>query len=138
MSQRLETPNADYEYNNGLLIITLVDDSELSVDDIRMQRETAFSFHKGEPHVVLAIAGQRTTASEEARKFASTHIPKGRIAEAVLIRSLSVRILANFYLKFHKPDVPTRMFDRRENAMTWLKGKLEEARKKMKAERVGK
>lgn len=131
MSRILKTPKADFEYHDeGLLVITLAEDCELSLDDIREQREIAFSFHQGKPHVVLAIAGQRTSATEEARKYASMNVPEGRLAEAILIRSLPVRLLGNFYLKFHKPNVPTKMFESRENAMIWLRGKLNATGKK--------
>lgn len=130
MQRRIESPKAIYEYDGkGLLIVTLTDDLELDLEDIKEQRAVALSLHKGQPHVVLAIAGARTSATEAARKYASSNIPQGRVAEAVIIKSLSVRLLGNFYLKFHKPGVPTKMFTDREEAIKWLKWKLEEATK---------
>ncbi len=123
--QKIETPQGIFEYDgNGLLIVTLADDFELNLEDVKKQREIAYSFHKGKPNVVLAVTGLRTTATEKARKYASSNIPEGRIAEALVIKSLSVRLMGNFYLNFHKPAVPTKMFGNKEEALIWLKEKL--------------
>jgi|ERR1035437_3299618 hypothetical protein len=124
--QKIETPQAIFEYDgNGLLIVTLTDDIELDLEDIKKQREIAYTFHKGKPNVVLAIAGQRTTATEDARKYASSNVPEGRVAEAIIIKSLSVRLMGNFYLNFHKPNFPTKIFSNKEEALVWLKEKLD-------------
>lgn len=118
-------PTARFVYNGeGILVVTIKDDIELTEQDIKDHREIARRIVGTEPHCVLAIAGERTQATEEARVYAATHVPEGRVAEAVIIRSLPVRILGNFYLKFHKPNVPTRMFEDYEDAMNWLRAQL--------------
>ena len=45
---------------------------------------------------------------------------KGK-ADAFVIHSLSQKILGNFYLKFHKPSIPTKFFSSKEKAIEWLK-----------------
>ena len=40
---------------------------------------------------------------------------------AVVIRSLGQRLLANFYVKFHKPIVSTKIFESYDYALKWLK-----------------
>ena len=100
------------------------DDLELTLDDILAHRQIAHELTQGRPHVVLAIAGERMQATEEARRYAANTVPEGRVAEAIIIGSLPVRIMGNFYLKFHKPEVPTRMFDKREEALKWLRAQL--------------
>jgi hypothetical protein len=117
------TARMDYD-GKGILVVTINDDVELTLQDIIEHREIAVRLTKSEPHCVLAIAGERTQATSEARQYAAENIPKGRIAEAVVLKSLTVRILGNFYLQFHKPGVPTKMFDDRYEAMTWLKAQL--------------
>jgi hypothetical protein len=39
---------------------------------------------------------------------------------AIVISTLSQRILANFYIKFHKPLVSTKVFDTHIEALAWL------------------
>ena len=41
---------------------------------------------------------------------------------AIVICSFSQRILANFYIKFYKPIVPTKIFENYDYAMKWLLG----------------
>ncbi len=117
------TVRMDYD-GEGILVATINDDIELTLQDILDHREIAARLTRNEPHCVLAIAGERTQATQEAREYAANNVPIGRIAEAVVIKSLTVRILGNFYLQFHKPGVPTKMFDDRYEAMTWLKLQL--------------
>jgi hypothetical protein len=42
-------------------------------------------------------------------------------AEAFMIGSTGLKLIANFYLKINKPERPTRMFTDEEEAVTWLK-----------------
>jgi hypothetical protein len=124
-------PTARFVYNGeGILIVTIKDDLELTEQDIKDHREIARRMVGEQPHCVLAIAGERTQATEEARIYAAAHVPAGRIAEAIIVRSLPVCILGNFYLKFHKPGLLTRMFDDHEEALAWLRAQLQLHRNK--------
>lgn len=42
-------------------------------------------------------------------------------ADAFVIKSMSQRILANFYVKINKPERPTKFFNSKEDAIIWLK-----------------
>jgi hypothetical protein len=42
------------------------------------------------------------------------------IADALVINSLPLKMLADFYLKFDKPVNPTRIFNSAENALVWI------------------
>lgn len=118
-------PTAQFVYNgDGVLVVTIKDDLELTMDDIIDHRTIAKRMTGTGPHCVLAIAGERTTATEEARVYAAKNVPEGRVAEAVIIRSLSVRLLGNFFLRFNKPGVPTRLFEDYDEAMLWLRSRL--------------
>lgn len=123
------TVRMDYD-GNGFLVATIKDDIELTLQDIIEHREIAARLTNGQPHCVLAIAGERTNATTEARQYAASNIPVGRVAEAVVLKSLTVRILGNFYLQFHKPGVPTKMFDDRYEAMRWLELQMKNALEK--------
>lgn len=129
MTDHHATARFDYD-GKGILVVTLFDELELSKEDIIAQREISARLTQGKPHAVMVIAGERTEASPEARQYAATNIPEGRVAEAVVVKSLTVRLLGNFYLQFHKPGVPTKLFDDRYEAMHWLKMQLELASKK--------
>lgn len=126
--QIVRTPKAVISYNNkGLLKIVLTDFDEITVEDVIEQRKVAFELTGGNPHVVLAIAGRRTSATKEAREYSSSHIPEGRLAEAVLIKSLPVRLMGKFFINFNKPTVPTRLFETENEGLEWLNQRLFEA-----------
>lgn len=62
----------------------------------------------------------------EAREyFASAAATKSLKACALLISSPTSRILADFFIKFHKPAIPTRAFNNLESAEKWLKSFVE-------------
>lgn len=115
-------------YNGkGLLKVVLSDDSEITYEDVLEQRRIAAELTDNKPHVVLAIAGRRTSATKEAREYSSQNVPEGRMAEAILIKSLPVRLMGKFFINFHKPNVPTQMFESESEAMIWLNQRLFES-----------
>ena len=115
-------------YNGkGFLKVVLSDDAEISKDDVVEQRKITSDLTGNKPHVVLAITGRRTSATKEAREYSASNIPEGRVAEAILIKSLPVRLMGKFFINFHKPTVPTKMFDSESEAMLWLNQRLFES-----------
>jgi hypothetical protein len=50
------------------------------------------------------------------------------VADAFVIDSLAQRILGNFYLKFNKPQFPTRFFNSKEEALIWLEAFVEQGK----------
>jgi hypothetical protein len=42
-------------------------------------------------------------------------------AEAFIINSIALQLIANFYLKINKPQRPTKMFTHEDEAIKWLK-----------------
>lgn len=113
---------------NGMLLSQLDEDAEMELEDIIDQRRICHEFTQGKPHVILAIAGSRTSATKEAREYSSANVPEGRIAEAIIIHSLSVKLLGSVYLKIHKPRVITKMFTDEKEALKWLTEQLEKHR----------
>jgi hypothetical protein len=71
---------------------------------------------------ILFMVGKSTTITHDAMKYGATEeatiLSK---AEAYVIHSIAQKILANFYLRIHKPPVPTKFFDSRSEAEEWLK-----------------
>jgi hypothetical protein len=58
----------------------------------------------------------------DARATFAEEMKKGFELEkmAILVNSLAYRILANFFIRFDKPPVPTKMFNSRKEAIDWL------------------
>lgn len=127
-TQIVRTQKAVISYNQkGLLKIVLSDYDEITIEDVKEQRKVAAELTANKPHVVLAIAGRRTSATKEAREYSSSHMPEGRMAEAILIKSLPVRLMGKFFINFHKPSVPTKLFENENEALEWLNQRLFES-----------
>ncbi len=124
----IRAKHADMFFDGISLIRAVLDDDvELELEDIIEQRKICEEFSQGRPYVLLAIPGKRTSATKEAREYSSQTDPVGRIAEALVIRSLPVRLMGSVYINFHKPSVRTKMFEHEEEAEKWLKEQLRTA-----------
>jgi len=73
----------------------------------------------GEIYPLLVIYGKYNQFSKETR----TYIAQARVtkADALVINSLPLKILGNFYLKFDRPNRPTHLFTDVESAVAWIK-----------------
>ncbi|MFI5203073.1 MAG: hypothetical protein ACHQF2_01155 [Flavobacteriales bacterium] len=75
----------------------------------------------GQKVLVLGVASEYSDVDTDARNFMSTpEALRYSLAEAFVLKSLSQRILGNFYLKFQRPSVPTRLFSSAVEARVWL------------------
>lgn len=71
---------------------------------------------------VYLTGGAFTNQDNESKKFNGSHeVTKHCSAIAFLSPTMAQKIVANFFIKVMKPDVPTRFFSSEEEALDWLK-----------------
>lgn len=71
---------------------------------------------------LLVIYADDNLFSKENRKYvASKEVSNYVKADALVMKSLALKIIGNFYLKINKPSRPTRTFFDEEAAVKWLK-----------------
>lgn len=71
--------------------------------------------------LVLNIAAPHTSVTKEVRDYLPVSNHHEFIeADAYVIQSLAQNLLANFYLKINKPNVPTQFFQSITLAENWL------------------
>ncbi len=111
--------------NDGIVQVNFGDDVELDLKEAT-DIVNAIGVLAGDKKVlVLNIAGKNTSATSGAREHsASVEGSQFTIADAFVTNSLAQKILGNFYLNFHKPGVPTKIFNNECEAVTWLKAQL--------------
>lgn len=75
-------------------------------------------------HMAIIDFGASVGSTTEGRKVyaVSDYLLKNRIADAFLVRSLSMRLIANFFIRVTKPKIPTRLFTSEVEAFKWLDG----------------
>jgi hypothetical protein len=107
--------------DDGIIELYANDHHVYIIEDVK-ENVKAFGELTGNEKVpVLIIGGSFSSLDDQTREFMATEESlKYSKAEAFLITSLAQKILINFYIKFNKPLVPTRVFTDKEEAIEWL------------------
>lgn len=103
----------------GFLEIRLLDTTEIfDLDEAKRQFEIANHLAAGEDYLVLINTVNSTV---QPTKEAQEYLMKldTRIAEAVIVKSLPMRILVRFYVRGIKSH-PIKIFQSRQKAIDWL------------------
>ena len=107
---------------DGILEMHCSDDAIFDTSHIQELVSKIGVMTNGKKCKQITIAGAYTSVTKEGREYMATdEAVLFTTVEAYVIQSLAQRILGNFYLKFNKPKVPTKMFTDREKAEKWLK-----------------
>ena len=108
--------------SDGIVQISYPDYFDFTLKDSIESVNAIGEITNGVTHLILKIPGKYTSVDHETRE----HVANGdgarfSIAEAFIIASIAHKMLANFYIKFHKPQKPTHFFNNVESAEKWLK-----------------
>lgn len=107
--------------SDEILEVILFDEALLDVDDINCMIIKITDFvEPGKKYPLLAIPGERVDVTREARTYSIRKRMTYALAEAMVIRSLPVRIAATFYYKFYAPLHPYKFFPNETEAVEWL------------------
>ncbi len=107
-------------YDSDILHFQMKDKETLSANDVIESRDWLNSFGDVK-FLVLTEGGYRTEVEDDFRKESASEVGSAHtIADAIVVKSLSQRIIANLYIKFNKPVRPTRVFSDAESAAFWL------------------
>lgn len=117
-------PLATLEYDEGknILFYRVKQDQTVDVDEIKEMLRYVEEFMGPVRHYAVIDFGGNLTSSTEARQIYADaeYIRKYRIADAFLVRSLAVRLIANFFINVTKPKVKTKLFTDENAAVNWL------------------
>lgn len=106
---------------DGTIFFVLYDDDVLlELEDFQESRAAFDAWSEHEKLKILVEFPRHTAISAEARKSAENARLEA-VAEAIVIHSLSLRMITRFYLLFQKNPHPVRVFTSFELALEWLK-----------------
>jgi hypothetical protein len=123
MDERQIGENFLMRIDDDIMYITVKPDVLVELDMVKevvaVQREVL----QGQPILVLLDVSKAEGVTEAAREYTSgEHVEGLQIAMAIVISSsLPMRLFANFFIKFNRPPAPTKMFNTKEQAISWLK-----------------
>lgn len=115
-----EFARLEYDPQTNILFFRVKQDIDVHV--IEEMLRYAEEVMGAKRHLCLIDFGTSVNSSDEGRKrYAdSPYIQKYRIADAFLVNSLSLRLVANFFIKITQPKVKTLMFTDEKLAIDWL------------------
>ena len=96
--------------------------STLQATDVWTSRDQSVDYIPGKKFLVLIEGGKNAGISGDARRAgASMEYARHVAALAIYSPRSYEKIMGSLFLKINKPVVPTRFFDRRDEAITWLR-----------------
>jgi hypothetical protein len=118
-----------YLIDEGFTLLVPKDKIDFELEDAIEVDNITYDMVEGKPFVTLVDGRNvRSNMSHEARKhFANnkkiTAIRKG---QAIVVNSLHSKLIANFYMNFHKPTNPIKIFNDYNKAEIWIKERRKE------------
>jgi hypothetical protein len=111
-----------FDESERFLRVSSKPDTEIELADARFDFEEAAKLVDYKKLPVLADTSNVSNSSKEVRDFyASKEMAENISAMAVIVSSLSTRIVGNFFINTSKPHFPTKLFTNEAAAITWLK-----------------
>ncbi len=107
--------------DDGIFEVIFFDDGEITLEQSKKLVELEGELSEGRKLPALHIMGKYTEIGEGVKEYSAKEGTAFTSAEAYVISSLAHRIIGNFYLRIVRPSVPTRLFNTKENALTWLR-----------------
>ncbi len=109
--------------SDGIARTVVKPGAEIFLQDAKENTAMIETFHNEKKFPLLVDMRNIKSISSEAREHFTL---KGREsvvnAYAMVLSSSLSRMIGNFFLSFHKPIVPVKLFDHEDKALIWLKG----------------
>jgi len=126
MKKTLSFPEfGQLEFENGILTVRLTEGLEITEQILKTIFIEEEKFVGDSKYCIIADLRHNISSTSEARKFgAKNSFSKNHLAYALLADTMAVIILANFFIRVNKPNIPTRLFKKEEDAIQWLQSFL--------------
>ena len=122
ISKQYELATLEYHEESNILVYRVKQDIEIDVQELGVMLQYVEEFIGPKRHYAILDFGENLLTTSEAReRYAQwPYGQKYRIADAFLVRSLSLRIVANFFINVTLPKIKTKLFTDEHAAMEWL------------------
>lgn len=122
--EKTETSAASYHIENNILIMRAKQDANFTLEVTIEGIEARKKLLEGRKFPVLIDMRLMFQVAEEAREYSATkETTELYLAMAILSgKSLPAKLIGNFFIKFNKPPIPTKMFKSEKKALAWLEG----------------
>lgn len=106
-----------------VLYVKIKSGCQINMDDVQEVEHIMDTNYPKEKFYNLFDFPNFSNLDAEVREWAADKTGNTRtLADAIVLYSLPQKMIANFYLRVHKPPKPTKVFSKVEDALVWLKG----------------
>lgn len=107
---------------DGIIKVEVRDNIEFNEADLDDNYRIYLDIKTQERVPFLVIFGLNSFAQSATRlKFADKKRARIKLKEALVLTSLAHRLIAQFYINYHKPNHPTKIFSNERDALIWLR-----------------
>lgn len=107
--------------SDGIARTRVKPNAEVFLQDAKENTLAIETFYNGKKFPLLVDIREIKSISPEAREHFTLKDRESVVnAFALLLSSSISRIIGNFFLYFHKPKVPVKLFDNEKKALAWL------------------
>jgi hypothetical protein len=119
----VELPHSKiYVREDGICVVDVTDDLVITRKELSEILDAIELISGGNKMPVLSLFKPGNTADKTARELSSSaRGSQFTKADAMIVHNITQKIIANFYMKFNKPDKPPRFFSSEEDAIEWLR-----------------
>ncbi|MGZ4034380.1 MAG: DUF7793 family protein [Bacteroidia bacterium] len=110
--------------HDGIIQIELKLINDLNIDDMKEIFAAVKEVANAKKFPTLIISKGYINIEKETREYFREEGNLYTIADAFIIDSIGLKMIANFYLKFEKPVNPSKMFNNVDDALKWLSNYL--------------
>ena len=124
MTMNKTSDHAEVELKDGYIHILFKDMSVIGEEEAKIVAEDIIELCDGVPYPFITNGlGITIRMNKEGRDLFATYRPliKVRKGQAIIVNNTPSRLLANFYIKYHKPINPTKIFTKFDEALEWTK-----------------
>ena len=97
-------------FADSLVLIKLEDDHEIGIEDVMEFIDAALKLTRGSDFAVILDGGLTLDVSDKAMSYAAKYANKNWLAFAIIVRSISERLFANYYLKIGRASCRERVY----------------------------
>ena len=118
--EKIVTPSALIIIDGDVVKTYTNADTEFSDDSAEENLEAIWDLVKNKYVYHLVVPDPTTHITVEARKHRSSNFDSRKRAEAIVIKTLGHRILAQVYMKMRSEQFPVKIFDCEHKAIEWF------------------
>lgn len=108
--------------STGFVLVKLKEDHEIELRDAKEMISACEEICGNGEFVTMLDGGVSIDIGEDAMLYCAKYKKDEWKAFAIIVRTISERIFANYYLKFKKPIRPTKIFSSPDKGIEWLQG----------------